>query len=219
MRFRLAYNGPLRPSQRDPVGGQTDRLAAHKHSIRRVFHVQLKELWQTNKLLREHELSVVLPHTSRPIADEATYWGGPDVKAPMADVLADRYKRFGQRFVPLVREEIYLACSLDILFLRRDIPGGVFYAGDIDNRIKTLIDALRMPGSPQESVESESLTPEEDPLYCLLEDDKVITALSVETDTLLAPVLDDRSDPQQVQLVITAKIQPYYATLFNLSFA
>jgi hypothetical protein len=34
---------------------------------------------------------------------------------------------------------------LNILFLRADIPGKVVQSGDIDNRLKTLFDALRMP--------------------------------------------------------------------------
>jgi hypothetical protein len=50
MRFRLTYQGTLRPSQRDPEGSQTNPLAAHKQEIRKIFHAQLKELWATNKL-------------------------------------------------------------------------------------------------------------------------------------------------------------------------
>ncbi len=63
----------------------------------------------------------------------------------MVDVIADQYHEFGYRFVPLVREEISLLCSVGILFLRRDIPGSLLSAGDIDNRIKTVIDTLRRP--------------------------------------------------------------------------
>ena len=45
--FRLTYEGELRPTQQDPVGGQANPLAAHKHGIRRGFRRQLKHLWET----------------------------------------------------------------------------------------------------------------------------------------------------------------------------
>lgn len=217
MRFRLTYEGPLRSTQGDPRGGQAEppKRAAHKHEIRKAFHLQLKELWNTNKFLREHQLSRKLP-ASRPISNEKSYYGEPGDEAPMAEVIADLYQRNGYRFVPLVREEISLLCSLNILFLRRDIPGSVIHAGDIDNRLKTLIDALRMPASGAELVGNETPGAGEDPFYCLLEDDKQVTQLSVETDTLLDPPTDDASF---VRLVVTVDIWPYYTTMFNLSFA
>jgi hypothetical protein len=38
------------------------------------------------------------------------------------------------------------SCSIDILFLHRDAPGRIVRSGgDIDNRIKVLFDALRVP--------------------------------------------------------------------------
>jgi hypothetical protein len=57
MRFRLYYEGPLRPTQRDPINDQKDPLAPHKHDIRRAFHDQMKRLWTVNRFLREHKLS------------------------------------------------------------------------------------------------------------------------------------------------------------------
>ncbi len=68
----------------------------------------------------------------------------------MVEDIASQYQESGFRFVPLVRESLSLLCSLDVLFLRRDFPGSVISAGDIDNRIKTLIDALRRPRSGNE---------------------------------------------------------------------
>jgi len=60
--------------------------------------------------------------------------------------LANKYQRCGYRFVPFVSKEYALACSLDILFLRRDDPGNLIKSGgDIDNRLKVLFDGLRMP--------------------------------------------------------------------------
>jgi hypothetical protein len=137
----------------------------------------------------------------------------------MAEVIANQYQEFGYRFVPLVREEISLLCSLDILFIRRDFPGSIIHAGDIDNRLKTMIDALRRPRNANELVGYEKPEDGENPFFCLLEDDKQVTHLAVETDTLLDPPADNEADNQRVHLIITVDIRPYYATMFNLSFS
>lgn len=127
---------------------------------------------------------------------------------------------FGYRFVPLVREETSLLCSLDILFLRRDIPGSVIDAGDIDNRIKTIIDALRIPRHQNELVGSDAAPgADDDPFFCLLEDDSQVSRLVVETDTLLDPPADGNLDHSEARLMITVEIRPYDVTLFNLSFS
>src|ERR1051326_1765795 len=149
MRFRLYYEGILRPTGRDPIGFQSDPLAAHKQEIRKCFHIQLQQLWRTNRFLREHKVDAKV-WTTRPVGDEKSYWGGGETRVPMVDVIATRYREFGYRFVPLVIESYSLLCSLNILFLRRDAPGSVLTAGDIDNRLKTLIDALRRPRNASE---------------------------------------------------------------------
>ena len=83
--------------------------------------------------------------------------------------------------------------------------------GDIDNRLKTLFDALRMPqigeklGDPQEG---------EDPFFCLLENDSLITKLTLATDLLLEP---DRN-VNDVRLVLTVKLWPISVTFENLGF-
>ena len=77
--------------------------------------------------------------------------------------------------------------SLDITFLRRDNPGGpIESCGDLDNRIKVLFDGLRIPHECSEVVGQ----PEQDenPFFCLLEDDKLITDITVRTDKLLTPL-------------------------------
>ena len=52
----------------------------------------------------------------------------------------------GHEFMPLIREAVGLACSLDIVFMRKgEIGSLVSQDGDLDNRIKTLFDGLRMP--------------------------------------------------------------------------
>jgi hypothetical protein len=223
MRFRLTYEGELKSGQKDPADGQWDKLAEHKQAIRKIFHRQLKHLWGTNRFLREHRMhpaSLNNPNWVKYPTDQAA-WGNNETEyRPMFEVIANNYAENGYHFVPLVREDISLACTLNILFLRRDIPGSVFSAGDLDNRIKTLIDALRKPKGANELRGNENPGEGEDPFYCLLEDDKLVTQFSVETDTLLnPPTADKEQDRRQVKLVITVELKPLDVTMFNLSFA
>jgi hypothetical protein len=118
-----------------------------------------------------------------------------------------------------VREEFSLFCSLDILFLRRDFPAGVVSAGDLDNRIKTLIDALRKPHNANELRGNATPADGEDPFFCLSEDDDLVTGLSVQTDMLLDPPKNDSSGQGDVKLVISVELKPHHVTMFNLSFA
>ncbi|GAC1435418.1 MAG: hypothetical protein NVS1B11_37320 [Terriglobales bacterium] len=119
-------------------------------------------------------------------------------------VLADRYARCGYRFMPLISEWFSAACSLDILFLRRDGPGALVKSGgDIDNRIKVLFDALRMPQTCDE-VCGDSPGEGGNPFFCLLEDDKLITKVQVETNWLLTPQAEGERI-HDVHLVIRVK--------------
>lgn len=90
--------------------------------------------------------------------------------------------------------------------------------GDLDNRVKSLIDGLRKPNGKNELSEHQSPKQEEDPFFMLLQDDKLITDLQVETDVLLAPL--DRDEPKNlVHAVVSVEIKPYDIGVFNLSFA
>jgi hypothetical protein len=138
----------------------------------------------------------------------------------LVEIVAEMHKSLGYRFVPLVVDRWELLCSLDVLFLRRDIPGSALHAGDIDNRIKTLIDTLRVPRSPNELVGADATPgPGEDPFFCLLEDDRQVSKVSVETDTLLDYPAGDADDTQKARIVVTVELKPYRVTMFNLSFA
>jgi hypothetical protein len=221
MKFRLTYEGELRPTQRDALERETDKLASHKQAIRRVFHRQLKQLWQEDKFLRECEVDSALYTPSRALRDVGTAYYGSNAskRIPLVEAVAGQHHALGYRFVPLVLDRWSLLCSLNILFLRRDMPGSVLHAGDIDNRIKTLIDALRPPQSQNELVEDDNIPKEgEDPFFCLLEDDRQVSHFSVETDRLLDPPTPDGAEKRKAHLVITVEIRPYYATMFNSSF-
>jgi hypothetical protein len=54
--------------------------------------------------------------------------------------------------------------------------------GDLDGRIKTLFDALKMPDPKNEY---KGLTPTADPLYVALEDDALISDFSLKSGRLL----------------------------------
>jgi hypothetical protein len=182
MQFRLTYEGRL------PAGGQHTRKA--KHQIRKVLHKQLLELWKNNHFLK----SFVEGRTPRVFPDGET--------VSVMYQMADEFARCGYRFLPLMRNSSGVACSLDILFLRREEPGQLIGGGDIDNRIKILFDALKMP---QQCSEVDGFAPDadEDPFLCLLEDDRLITEFKVTTDRLLTPLGD--GDITDVQLIIHVK--------------
>lgn len=86
---------------------------------------------------------------------------------------------------------------------------------DLDNRLKVLFDALRMPQNPNE-LTGEDFQQDEDPMFVLLQDDSLITSVSVETDELLSPANHDDS---QVRLTISVNLRPYNVNMFNISFA
>lgn len=219
MRFRLFYDGELRSNQKHQ-GGANGLLAKHKHEIRKCFHRQLKMLWETNQFLKDHEVYPTDSGTGRSSPSDAEQRDKLNRfgRLPLVEAVARQYVENGFRFVPLVRKDYSLLCGLNILFLRRDYPGaGVITAGDIDNRVKTLIDALRKPCG---AAELGGLDPEqnEDPFFCLLENDDLVTSLSVETDSLLSPPRDRQNQANFARIIITIDLRPYNVTMFNLGF-
>ncbi len=222
MRFHLIYDGPLTATQGDPRSGQPVPKARQKQEIRKQFHKQLKELWKTKNFLRDTKIlnntQVAVP-IERDIGGTWGYGGThpPGSERPLVDYVADQHSHFDYKFVPIAREAWSLACGLEILFLRCDPPGGVYTAGDVDNRIKTLLDGMRMPKSVAELGGYTVPDADESPFFCLLEDDKSITSLAVNTDTLLSPIT--ASDPSWAHIVITVDIRPYVVTTFNLALA
>ncbi len=121
--FRLTYDGPLK------AASQSDTRRTDKHLIRCVFHNQLMELFKHRHDVLEEELGT---------------GGGPIKRDPLI-------QRGNFSCLAVVREYLNLVCDLDILFLRRENPGHlVSGGGDIDNRIKVLFDALRVPQDDNE---------------------------------------------------------------------
>ena len=89
-----------------------------------------------------------------------------------------------------------------------------------DNRIKTLIDCLRKPENANELRGNETPRTGEDPFFCLLEDDRLVSHFAVETDMLLDEEFPERSDDKSmVRLIITVELRPYLPTYFNMAFS
>lgn len=183
MEFRLTYEGYL------PSSGNRHE----KHAIRRQFHPQLRKLWKEHRAL-EHKWEIMpripLDNPGAKKIDRFLRERGYINNVPGIDeveMLARDFSRCGYRFVPLVNKRFDLVCGLNILFLRRGDPGNlVMPGGDVDNRMKILIDALKMP---ERTTEVEPPSEDEDPFFCLVEDDALITDLNITTDRLLKPDL------------------------------
>lgn len=182
MDFTLYYRGPLRANR-----GPWD-----KHELRRHFHLQLRNLWSQIPLCGYRQF----------LRSEVAE-GEPSVIE----------QRHGFHFAPLVSSRIKFAASLDILLLRPQPPGMILsQSGDIDNRIKTLLDALKVPHEATALPKNCSPGPDEDPFFCLLQDDSLLTGLAVRTDRLLDPV----TDLSEVVLLIKVRASPVQSLITTL---
>lgn len=197
MEFKLTYEGQLLGASRD------NTRAKHKHDIRRKFHPQLRRLWEIAPALTQREYL-----SNENFKSERT---------PYKEWLPNQFQRCGYRFCPLITDSLFLRCNLQILFLRADPPGSIIKSGDLDNRLKTLFDALRMPKDAGELGGYSTPLPDEDPFFCLLEDDRAISNLSVETATLLEPS-GDHFDVNDARLVISVKLWAWRVVPNNIDF-
>ena len=154
---------------------------ADKQLLRRAFLPQLRSLWQ-----------------QKPLAD---FYNEVNLGLNKAALV----KGIGPfNCLPLVQQAIELVAAIDIVLLRPEEPGNIItQGGDIDNRLKTLLDSLQMPKLNQ-IPPGDAPRNDENPFYCLLEDDNLITGLSVVTDRLLLPVKDD---PHKVILLMQVTLE------------
>ena len=188
MEFRLTYAGELLAHK----GGRS----RHVHDIRQKFHWQLRNFWTEHPVLNRGYPS------GSGIPNPDTMWG-------------KICPQHGYNWKPMATEDNHLICALDILMLRNGPPGKV--RTDIDNRLKTLFDALQMPNSGQ--LGGETPKDGQDPFYVLLADDRLITRVAVTSDMLLEPVDGVTQKENAVRLVIDVNVRPYGVTWENASFA
>ncbi|MGD0671373.1 MAG: hypothetical protein ABSB13_04805 [Candidatus Binatus sp.] len=212
MRFTLYYDGPLRSAAKQ------SRLE-DKQNIRRILHAQLLQLFRTHPGLpkfstgRRNVANVsMMPTVIGALSDWADWpkWQWPSEVWPEPWREQDAVTRIGNlHFVPLIRANLGLTCELDILFLRKGRPGSIFGTeGDIDNRLLTLADGLRLPKHEREQayVIKDSSLSRTSPIFCLLEDDSLITRWNVRADQLLDPVRASNNDNVRLVIDVTTKI-------------
>lgn len=221
MEFRLVYSGRVLGASR------SDTRATLKHQIRREFHPQLRRLWQTNSslqsLIKYYGLHVYDEQNPRNFSLD-NLGRPPDVDKDEdfyvdfgAEALTKNWARCGYKFWPLITEDFPLRCSLDILFLRPEEPGMLVRSGDLDARVKTIFDALRMPNN---LAEAGGIGPQadEDPFYCLLQDDKMISEIKVTTDHLLLLPHEREIQANDALLIIHVKLWPMKVSRWDWAF-
>lgn len=192
MRFHLVYAGPLRASANKSKPLDVGR-------IRRALSPQLKHLWNTH-----HALQVLMQTGAKRVGQGQILGAGSPRQVASRMGMPHLYDDCltllpvgDKAYMPLVRQSLDLNCELQILFLRQDDPGALIsQGGDLDGRIKTLLDALRVP-TREEQDRAEAFG--EDHLFCLMENDTLISRLDIDTDRLLFPQTDKENE---VHLVI-----------------
>jgi hypothetical protein len=210
VKFTLTYDGEL------PSSGNGSKKVREKWEIRKQFDPQLRELWKVSPGLRLARTHSIIPaaggfwmidtHHSDPHVVSNTVMKEGDID------LCAHIERGGRKFFPLVRESFALMCGLKILFLRKEKPGRVYQGGDLDDRIKTLLDALCIPDAAQVKAEDATI---EDPIHCLLEDDSRIMSLDVQTERLLSNV---GSSESEVRLVVEVDVRVTQMHIYNAQF-
>lgn len=171
------------------------KRAQHISDIRMQFHPQLKKLMEHspwNNMTKYMEPNA----TKSPITTR--HVGGID-------------------WNPIITPNLKLIAELDIQMMHPEIVG--MTRSDIDNRIKTLFDGLRCP---QNEHEIGTNTPRDiGPIYTLLDDDHLITRISVNTSHLLSTDIfrpDIARSHDTLFIWIDVNVRVVEGTLENLPF-
>jgi hypothetical protein len=199
--FRLLYKGELLCSSR------ANTRAKHKHEIRRIFHPQLRRLWLLKSGLRglvEHTGSMARNEHN---LQQSNYERG-------LEAIGRNWESAGFNFIPLVTDKFALRCSLDILLLRPEEKKYIFEQGDIDGQLKTLFDALRRPCDIGEAG-GETPTEDEEPFFCLLQDDRLISEVHITTDQLLLLPGEREAKANDTFVVIHVKLNHLTGSPFD----
>jgi hypothetical protein len=190
VRFTLFYRGPLK----------SNRGASDKQLIREALHPQIKELWEHDPLAG---MKAKLLDPSR----------NPETPPGGSNLL---FKRGGHTFGCIVSRRVFATADIRITLLRPEEPGKILVqSGDLDNRVKTLLDALTVPQQDNQIPPGWEPTEDQKPLFCLLEDDGLVSRLSVKTERWL----DARAaSSSEVVLLIRVKTSTTRKTFENIDF-
>lgn len=188
VKFTLTYEGPLWTNMK--------KRRTQGPTIRRQFHSQLERIWRINPFLSNFAV------VANGITVDAKEW------------LASHYASFPEcHFIPLVTEHFCVECALDLKILRpSDVPGEM---PDIDNQVKSLIDALKSPKTRDHLGDVTGINP----YFVLMDDDRLITKISSTSDELLYPVSNKASiDSHDCRVSIDVYIRPLLPTVNNTIF-
>jgi hypothetical protein len=182
--IRLTYRGRI-PSKRKDVGAVWE--------MRKSFSAQLEKLWgkEPFSILKEWE-------------DSDFAAGAPRFTRTVGD----------HTFVPFYGRRVGIKVKLRILLLT-GLPQQqqTIQNGDLDNRMKRVIDALRAVPQGQTS-ELDSSLPCHGRWYTLMDDDSDV----VEVTAALGPYLES-SDPSESFVLVSASPYPIYVSPDNIAMA
>ena len=116
---------------------------------------------------------------------------------------------------PVITPNLKLLAEIEIQLLHPEIVGVA--RTDIDNRVKTLLDGLRCPQNEHEIGDN---TPTDiGPIYTLLDDDHLVTKISVNTSHLLdSEIFAKRQNGDDLFAMIDVNVRVAEGTLENLPF-
>ena len=198
--FALQFAGKLHSDQTSDRARRLREL----QEIRRALHPQLMEAWRLAPVLRQ-----VSQHKWHGLP----YRGEKIVRADGSEMRPDGHwvkaERGGLNFIPLVirAAQVSMVCELDIwIGWREKRQGGIVRDSDdgfdIDSRLKGLLDALAVP---QANAVPPSISEDPNPCLVLLENDNLITRLTIKADPLRKPPFPNE-DPAYVEINIDVQI-------------
>ena len=214
MKFTLTYEGSLPPSANKSKKEDVWR-------IRKDFHPQLEDLWENHPAIKNIDVNDSFPLDGAVMTHGHHLHPGP-LREPYIPRpfqpgersrgrinLNDPIEKHGRKFRPIVRETYAAHCGLKINFLRKEDPGRVYQGGDIDGRIKTLLDALTMPQHVEQIIADDAAP---DPMFCLMEEDSMVSAFQVETERLLT---GGNQPKDYVKLLIEVDVRVRFPMVYN----
>ena len=137
------------------------------------------------------------------------------------NVIKDKLEKRGKairkvgdaKFCPLITPDLDLLAELDIQILHPELLETP--RADIDNRMKTLLDALKRPQSVHEL--SDNMNKKE-VCYTLLDDDHLVTKMTINTSHLLyKEETINKNHDYELLIIITVNIKASKGTPDNLA--